>query len=324
MTQNVLVLKHFESPKEGGVHHRLMCLTGKNKGQAYILKGNRAVLGRGENVDIKVYDIKSSREHAEITKVGVDYILTDLGSQNGVYVNESLAKQVKLHDGDRVVIGQTVYKFGKIEVKENINIARREEVKTATSKKNQTKKKGASPLLILVILAGVFVMLYDSPKETIVTESRKRAKVKDISDDFVSALRKREIEEDQKIKKKLNSIFQRGLREYREENYFRALNEFNLALILNPKDPLAEFYLRKTKNELDNVIADYFVKGKRDEDALKYQSAIVTYCAVIRLLGNYPDDERYKNAVKQINELENLLGMEQGETSCLQTQSKDK
>ena len=256
--------------------------------------------------------------------MGVDYILTDLGSQNGVYVNESLAKQVKLHDGDRVVIGQTVYKFGKIEVKENINIARREEVKTATSKKNQTKKKGASPLLILVILAGVFVMLYDSPKETIVTESRKRAKVKDISDDFVSALRKREIEEDQKIKKKLNSIFQRGLREYREENYFRALNEFNLALILNPKDPLAEFYLRKTKNELDNVIADYFVKGKRDEDALKYQSAIVTYCAVIRLLGNYPDDERYKNAVKQINELENLLGMEQGETSCLQTQSKDK
>ena len=88
MSNAVKLLKHFEAPKEEGVYYRLVCLTGKDKGQAYILMGKRVVMGRSDGADIRVMDIKSSREHAEIIKVGKDFVLTDLGSQNGIIIND--------------------------------------------------------------------------------------------------------------------------------------------------------------------------------------------------------------------------------------------
>jgi hypothetical protein len=78
MAKNVLVMKHLETPKEAGTYYRLMCLTGPNKGESYVLIGNRIVVGRGEKTDIRLNDTKSSREHAEITKVGDSYVVTDL------------------------------------------------------------------------------------------------------------------------------------------------------------------------------------------------------------------------------------------------------
>jgi hypothetical protein len=41
------------------------------------------------------------------------------------------------------------------------------------------------------------------------------------------------------------------------------------------------------------------------------------------LLYAVPDDPRYKNAEKQIKELETKLGMEEGESNCLKKQSAD-
>src|SRR5690606_13229349 len=116
MAKNVLVLKHFESPKEAGVYHRLICLTGGNKGESYVLLGNRVVLGRGDRTDIRLTDIKASREHAEITKVGENWVVTDLGSQNGIIVNDKKVVQETLVEGDKLIIGQTVLKFAKVEV----------------------------------------------------------------------------------------------------------------------------------------------------------------------------------------------------------------
>jgi len=62
MAKNVLVLKHFESPKETGTYFRLVCLTGSNKGESYVLTGNRIVIGRGEKADIKINDTKGAVE----------------------------------------------------------------------------------------------------------------------------------------------------------------------------------------------------------------------------------------------------------------------
>ena len=54
----------------------------ENKGKAYYFIAKRVVMGRSENCDITIADIKSSREHAEIITVGNDYILTDLGTSH--------------------------------------------------------------------------------------------------------------------------------------------------------------------------------------------------------------------------------------------------
>ena len=116
MAKNVLVLKHFESPKEVGIYYRLVCLTGTSKGESYVLNSNRIVIGRGDKADIKLNDTKASREHVEITKVGMNWVATDLGSQNGIVVNEKKVTQAQLNEGDKLIIGQTVFKFAKVEV----------------------------------------------------------------------------------------------------------------------------------------------------------------------------------------------------------------
>jgi len=316
MAKNVLVLKHFEAPKEAGVYHRLVCLTGGNKGEAFVLTGNRIVLGRSEKADIRLTDAKASREHAEITKLGEGWVVTDLGSQTGVMVNDSKITQHALKESDKIIIGATVFKFARVEVAAK-KVAEAEEPESGN-------KKTMVPMLILaIVFAGAFLLDDDSKKPVKQTTKTSRG-FEDISSEYVGSLKKKAEKEDKQNKEKLDTIYQRGLREYREKNYFRAIHEFNLALIISPNNPQAEYYLRKTKEELDTAIESYTEFAKRDESSLKFKGAIVRYCSIIRLLYSVPDDPRYKNAEKQIKDLELKLGLDQGETDCLKKQRTSK
>ncbi|WPU65199.1 FHA domain-containing protein [Peredibacter starrii] len=311
MAKNVLVLKHFESPKEAGVYYRLVCLTGGNKGESYVLLGNRVVIGRGDRVDIKLNDTKASREHAEITKVGENWVVTDLGSQNGVMINEHKITQQQINESDKLIIGQTVFKFAKVEV------ASKNKVIKETAE--DAKKKTMVPVMIL---ASVFAMifLFDESDKPTTQRNPGKSNYVNVDNEYQRHLDQKRVKEDKQVKEKMNAIYQRGLRELREKNYFRAIHEFNLALIIAPGDSQAEYYLRKTKEELDREIEGFTAKAQRDQESLKYQGAIVSYCSIIRLLYTVPDDPRHKNAVEKINDIEEILGLVKGETYCLKKQ----
>lgn len=312
--KNVLVLKHFESPKEAGVYFRLICLTGGNKGESYLLLGNRIVIGRSDKADIRLNDAKASREHAEITRVGENWVATDLGSQNGVVINDRKITQQPMAEGDKLIIGQTVFKFAKVEVASKAKV-----IKEDTGE-DSGKVRSMKPIIILI---GVFLAMFllDDDKKAPTTQPKETNRsFQDVNNEFETAIQKRQANENKQVKEKLNVIYQRGLRELRERNYFRAIHEFNLALIISPGDAQAEYYLRKTKEELDREIEGYTAKAQRDESSLKFQSSVVSYCSIIRLLYSVPDDPRHKNAIRQIKELESKLGMEAGETDCLKKQ----
>lgn len=313
MAKNVLVLKHFESPKEAGVYFRLVCLTGGNKGESYVLLGNRIVIGRSDKADIRLNDTKASREHAEITKVGPNWVATDLGSQNGVVVNDKKITQQPLSEGDKLIVGQTVFKFAKVEVASKGKVIKEDNEEDA---KEGANKAFIPFLILLIIFAGLFLFDDIGPKTTPVQKPQTR-NFQDVNNEYAAAIQKRQANENKEVKEKLTVIYQRGLRELRERNYYRAIHEFNLALIIAPGDAQAEYYLRKTKEELDKEIEGYTAKASRDEQSLKYNSAIISYCSIIRLLYSVPEDPRHKNAVTQIKELESKLGMETGETDCL-------
>lgn len=313
MAKNVLVLKHFESPKEAGTYFRLVCLTGSSKGESYVLSANRIVIGRGDKADIRLNDTKASREHAEVTKVGSNWVATDLGSQNGIIINDKKVTQGQLNEGDKLIVGQTVFKFAKVEVSG----------KSKTKEKDQDAPEGAGKktLVPMILMAGLIIyFVLGSDDKGNKDEGKKKQPTsgyQDVSSEYLAQLKKRQANEDKAVKEKLNVIYQRGLREYREGNYFRAIAEFNLALIIAPGDSYAEYHLRKTKEKLDKTIEEFTIRAQRDEGALKFQSAIVSYCSIIRLLYTVPEDTRYKNAEKMIKDLESKMGSEPGETSCL-------
>lgn len=322
--KNVIILKHFEAPKKPGAYARFVCLNGENKGLAYYLNSNRVVFGRSDDADIKVLDIKSSREHAEVVKNANKFIVTDLGSHNGIVVNDLKVTQHGLADGDKLIIGKTVYKFSIVKIESSSEVANskndQKDLKskdTNQSEEQQPDGKRKRILIIAIVLVAVFLLF--GSEEEVKAPSGKRVKNNEkVNLKSMSMSFKQKSKKDKEKQKKMSIYFSRGLREFREGNYFRAMSEFESALSWSPNDSLALFYMRKTKDALNTAVEEIFNKGRRDEDSLKYQSAVVSYCSVIRLLYRYPKDERYLDAEAKIKSLEEKMGLEEGEIECIQ------
>ncbi len=68
-------------------------------------------VGRGARADIRVNDAALSRRHFLILREGKDYLLEDLNSRNGTFVDGQLAKRTPLRHHDCIVAGRSVFLF---------------------------------------------------------------------------------------------------------------------------------------------------------------------------------------------------------------------
>jgi FHA domain len=90
---------------------RVQTAAGLKSGSAYSL-ADGAVLGRGEQADIRLEDTFASSQHARLAPHGEVIVLEDLGSTNGTYLNEEpLRGPQPLHPGDRIRIGDSQFTF---------------------------------------------------------------------------------------------------------------------------------------------------------------------------------------------------------------------
>ena len=90
----------------------LVVQQGINPGATYPLRAAINTIGRNEGLEITLRDALSSRRHARITRTGNDFVVEDLLSANGTFVNgQKLAAPRSLQDGDRIVVGDTVLVF---------------------------------------------------------------------------------------------------------------------------------------------------------------------------------------------------------------------
>jgi len=89
----------------------LFVLRGTDKGQTFRPPRQPAVLGR-VTADIPLTDESVSRRHAEIHPEDDNWILTDLGSSNGTYLNGvRVDRPIRLKHGDQIKMGATLLVF---------------------------------------------------------------------------------------------------------------------------------------------------------------------------------------------------------------------
>lgn len=88
----------------------LRMVRGPQVGISYPIEGPQTTLGRNPDSDIFLNDMTVSREHAKITHEGGAYVIRDLKSFNGLWVNNHAVEAQALKDGDFIQIG----KFGFI------------------------------------------------------------------------------------------------------------------------------------------------------------------------------------------------------------------
>lgn len=89
---------------------RIVVINGEDAGTAFPLKGTIS-FGRAESNTVTIRDAKVSRQHAQIQQQGGEYILIDLNSSNGSYVNGERVEEHVLSNGDEIMIGDCIMQF---------------------------------------------------------------------------------------------------------------------------------------------------------------------------------------------------------------------
>lgn len=90
----------------------LLVLQGPEKGRRFELPDAPALIGR-ESRAIPLNDNTVSRRHIELNPVSGNWILKDLGSSNGTYVNGiRITNTYQLKLGDQIRVGRTLLVFG--------------------------------------------------------------------------------------------------------------------------------------------------------------------------------------------------------------------
>jgi pSer/pThr/pTyr-binding forkhead associated (FHA) protein len=88
--------------------------TGDQKGEFLPLGHRTSVIGRAENLPLQVRDNLISRKHLRIKfdeETG-GYVAEDMGSHNGVYINnKKITGKTLLAEGDMIMIGTTILMF---------------------------------------------------------------------------------------------------------------------------------------------------------------------------------------------------------------------
>ncbi len=86
-------------------------IQGRDQGRCFELTGEAISLGRELGNSIQLHDTEVSRRHAEIRAQGGQYVLVDLQSSNGTFLNNREVKEQPLRSGDRLLVGRTLMIF---------------------------------------------------------------------------------------------------------------------------------------------------------------------------------------------------------------------
>ena len=84
----------------------LVVKRGPNAGSRFLLDKDVTTAGRHPESDIFLDDVTVSRRHAEFVRDGDSFVVRDVGSLNGTYLNRGRIDAAALTGGDEVQIGK--------------------------------------------------------------------------------------------------------------------------------------------------------------------------------------------------------------------------
>jgi len=120
----------------------LLVLRGKNIGEEYVMRERHVTIGRTLENDVFINDPKISRRHARIIVEQTEEerppkcVVVDLGSTNGIRVNDQRVKEIALNEGDKLSVGDTILRFNYQDV---VDLRYQSQIKQLINIDNLTK-----------------------------------------------------------------------------------------------------------------------------------------------------------------------------------------
>jgi hypothetical protein len=280
---------------------------GPDYGTVFVVTGMRVTIGRGDENDIVINDLKASRMHAELlTSAGGGWTVRDNGSANGIMHNGKVTRMATVRTADTLTVGESVLEFLASEAATLMLAAPprpadqiRNEQAMLQIQKQRVRQLGAfgggvmglpsptgsggqsrsiSPLTLLVLAGGAVLLLMDTDKPAPV---KKKAQAPAAARDLASLLPPDVPEE---LNRTAEMFFKAGFREYREKNYLRAKAHFENVLQVAPGHRMAKLYLNNADREIEEEVKFHLDRGKKASEAGLTREAKGHYEAVLRLL----------------------------------------
>jgi pSer/pThr/pTyr-binding forkhead associated (FHA) protein len=113
-------------------------------GLVFRLKSGVLVLGRSSKCDLVVKDPTVSRRHVEFVVTTEQVTARDIGSRNGLFVNDSRFERGPIELGDRILIGDITFRLIALQAEEP-----GAESETENAHKARSPKHDAAPLASL-------------------------------------------------------------------------------------------------------------------------------------------------------------------------------
>ena len=91
----------------------LVAMDGAQKGEDFRIREGQNILGSGADADITIHDVTVSSRHASLRYKDLKFILTDLDSTNGTFLNSGVEPVARedLQDNDVIKLGGVSLKF---------------------------------------------------------------------------------------------------------------------------------------------------------------------------------------------------------------------
>jgi pSer/pThr/pTyr-binding forkhead associated (FHA) protein len=299
--------KQLSVPRQAGEQARLKVLQGPDYGAVYVITGARTTLGRGEENDMMVSDLKASRKHAEFVLTPMGWQVRDLGSANGLLHNGRATRDARINTGDTLTFGETTLEFMASEAGTRMLVAPPRsgtELAAERSAFEEQRKKvravgaaaslpgGAQPqaagnprtLLYLAVAGGVAFMLFSgdpepAPKPSLNKKKQGASATEDLSKYLPGA-----VPLDPTTERTAEQFFKAGFREYISGNYLRAKTQFETVLQMAPGHALATLYLQNCETSIQDEIKFHLEQGKVGAEAGKLKEARAHFEAVLRIL----------------------------------------
>ncbi|MBN1320140.1 MAG: FHA domain-containing protein [Thermoleophilia bacterium] len=95
-------------PPEGLISGPVLLIRtgGGREGEVIALGGDVLTIGRSPHSDLFLDDVTVSRHHARVMADDIGFLVEDLNSLNGTYVNRKRIERHQLSDGDELQIGK--------------------------------------------------------------------------------------------------------------------------------------------------------------------------------------------------------------------------
>jgi pSer/pThr/pTyr-binding forkhead associated (FHA) protein len=139
---------------------------GPGAGQLVQLKPGPLVIGRASVSDLRLQHPSISRRHAQFKRIGEQFFVKDLGSQNGTYVNkDKIESEIEVFPGDLIAMGNALLKLrGPLAKGESLPVGKtppvaskgfsKKAMKTAVLNVRSGQQQKSSSVVKVAIFAG--------------------------------------------------------------------------------------------------------------------------------------------------------------------------